>query len=205
MRVSRECLPAEVPQGLALVVARQVHGGAATVVERPSASLGGATEPPEADALVAVDAGFCLAVLSADCVPVALGSPEGPYAAVHAGWRGLLSGVIETAIEAMRSLGAERIVAGIGPCIHACCYSFGDADLSQIVERYGEAVRATTARGEPSLDLPQAVSHALAGNGVELAEVVDVCTSCSSEYFSHRARKDAGRQALLVWSVRAAG
>ena len=52
-------------------------------------------------------------------------------AAVHAGWAGLVAGVIGRAVEAMGVLGATRIEGALGPCIHAGCYEFGAADLER--------------------------------------------------------------------------
>ncbi|HEX6476508.1 MAG TPA: polyphenol oxidase family protein, partial [Acidimicrobiales bacterium] len=120
----------------------QVHG-AGVVLVRDSEQQGGA----EGDALVSDHPGACLAVFTADCAPVALASPEGVIGAVHAGWRGLAAGVIGSAAEVMRTLGASRIVAGLGPCIHAECYEFSPRDLDPVVARLGPAVRARTATG----------------------------------------------------------
>jgi YfiH family protein len=173
---------------------RQVHGDGVVIVESPGAGAGTA-----ADASVTDAPGTALAVLSADCAPVALASPEGVIAVAHAGWRGLFGGVLERAVEAMRELGASHVSAALGPCIHAECYEFGPADLDRVAHRLGEVVRATTAAGRPALDLPAGVRAALAGAGVTELQVVDVCTSCSEEHFSWRARRDAGRQAVVVW------
>jgi len=154
-----------------------------------------------ADALVSNAPTVAVAVLTADCAPVALGSREGVFAAVHAGWRGLVSGVVEQAVAAMGSLGATQVVGAIGPCIHPECYEFSEPDLDQVASRYGEAVRGRTSSGRPALDLPVAVSAALAGAGVRQVPGVTACTACAGGYFSHRARHDRGRQALVVWSA----
>jgi YfiH family protein len=186
----------------------QVHGTAVVMAHagRPDASTAdahgrlGAVRAGSGDALVSADPTVAVAVLTADCAPIALGSEEGVFAAVHAGWRGLDAGVVESAVRAMRSLGATRVAGALGPCIHAGCYEFSDADLAGVVARHGPSVRARTADGRPALDLPAAVSSALASCGVREVPGVDACTACAGGYFSHRARGDRGRQALVVWS-----
>ncbi len=65
-------------------------------------------------------------VLTADCIPVALGA-RGAVAALHAGWRGLAGGVLEEGVRALRELGGNGdIVAVVGPCAGACCYEVGE-------------------------------------------------------------------------------
>ncbi|HET6810546.1 MAG TPA: polyphenol oxidase family protein [Acidimicrobiales bacterium] len=176
---------------------RQVHG--ASVV---SAGPGQVVEGLEADAVVA-DPGLAsqtaLAVFTADCGPLALASPEGAMAAVHAGWRGLVAGVVPAAVEVMRRAGARSVVGALGPCIHAECYEFGASDLAAVEREVGAAVGGVTAWGAPALDLPAAVAAAAEAAGVELVFSSPVCTACSPDHYSHRARGDTGRQALVVW------
>ena len=135
----------------------------------------------------------------ADCAAVALGSPEGVFGAVHAGWRGLLDGVVERAADAVRSLGASDVVAGLGPCIGPCCYAFAGPPLETLSARYGAAVRGRTRRGEEALDLGAAVRGALQAAGVSLVHDGSRCTGCEADTWSHRVRGDAERQALAVW------
>jgi len=188
---------------------RQLHGngvvvvgvadGRATTTVTPPLSIPEGVSIPEGDAVVSADRASVLAVLTADCAPVALGSPGGTRAAVHAGWRGLCAGVIRRAAEVMRDLGAERVVAGIGPTIGPCCYEFSPADLDRLCAAFGDVVRAQSRRGRPALDLPAAVRVALGEAGVELVVDAPACTACSDGYFSHRARGERQRQALFVW------
>lgn len=177
---------------------RQVHG--ARVVDGNDPSSVGA----EADAIVAVAPTRALAVHTADCGPIALVAPigaDGPVvAAVHAGWRGLAAGVVEAAVEAMRASGAAGIDAYVGPCISAAVYEFGDADLDEVAARYGDAVRGTTTSGVPSLDLRAGLRVALERQDVRIVSVSPRCTAAGTdELYSHRARRDAGRQAVVTW------
>jgi polyphenol oxidase len=189
---------------------RQVHGSVVLVVpadEPPGpVAAGASTARPtsvldgEADALVSVDPMAGLVVLTADCASIALGSPEGVFGAVHAGWRGLVEGVVEHAVGVMRENGATGVVGVLGPCIHPECYEFSPPDLDGVASRFGDQVRARTAAGRPALDLPAAVAAALAAAGAD-HRLADTCTGCGGDYFSHRVRGDSGRQALVVWSA----
>jgi hypothetical protein len=140
-----------------------------------------------------------LTVFTADCAPIALASPEGLFGAVHAGWRGLTTGVVGSAAQAMRALGASRIEAALGPCIHPECYEFSPADLDRAAVRFGSTVRGVTTTGRPALDLPEAVRVSLRAADVELVADEDICTACSPEHFSYRARGERQRMALVVW------
>lgn len=175
-------------------VLRQVHGSRVVVVDRPGQGRG-----EEADALVTARQGAALAILTADCAPVAFSSPEGIVAVAHAGWRGLAGGVLEATAGRMADLGATDVEAVLGPCIHPCCYEFGREDLARLAGRFGPGVEAADRQGRPALDLPAAVSAALGEAGVPLVEVIDVCTGCSPRYWSWRARRETGRQATVVW------
>jgi YfiH family protein len=174
----------------------QVHGARVVVVDQPGAQAGA-----HADAAVTARPGAALAIQAADCVPLALIADEGVAAAVHVGWRGLVAGVVEGAAEAVRRAGGSRLRAVVGPSIHACCYEFGAADLDRVAARYGDGVRATSRSGGLALDMPAAVAVALAA--IPVAEVVRAgpgCTGCGTPpMFSHRARGDTARQAMVVW------
>jgi YfiH family protein len=166
---------------------RQVHGESVVFVEEPGGGAGAV-----ADASVTRHPGAALAVLTADCAPIAIASPDA-VAVVHAGWRGVVAGVIDRAAAA---LGGRDLVAALGPCIHPECYEFGAADL----ERFDPAVRATTAEGTPALDLPAAVRLALARAGVDVGYDAETCTACAADdYFSFRARAETQRQAVVAW------
>jgi YfiH family protein len=172
----------------------QVHGSKVAVVESPGGETGLA-----ADAAVSATSGVALAILTADCAPIAFASPEGVIGVAHAGWRGLVAGVIEESVAAMRALGARSVTAVLGPCIHAECYEFGPADLDAVADRYGSGVRSETSDGQPALDIPAAVRQALHQARAELVGDADICTSCSTEHWSWRARHDQQRQATVIW------
>lgn len=178
---------------------QQVHGAEVVHVEEPGQHAG-----RRGDSLVTSVPGAVLAVHTADCAPVLMvGTGPGVrvVAAAHAGWRGVLEGVLEATVESVRSLGADSIQWRLGPCISPSAYEFGRADLDRLVERYGVTVESRTSQGSTALDLAEAVRRALDLEGVE--ESVDPdgvpCTASSQSYHSWRARRDPGRQASAVW------
>jgi YfiH family protein len=180
---------------------RQVHGSRVVDVDVPGAHAGA-----EADAAVTTHPQAVLCILTADCAPIGFWSPNGAVRAVaHAGWKGLAEGVVEGTVAAMRAKGATDVRAVLGPCIHPSCYEFSPDDLDVIAGRLGEHVRGVTAGGAPALDLPEAVRRAIAAAGAELVDDHGVCTACDVDdlgrprWFSHRARQDVGRQALVQW------
>lgn len=172
----------------------QVHGARVIVVEGPGAGAGRA-----ADGAVSRAGDTALAILTADCAPVALASPEGVIGAVHAGWRGLAAGVVEATVAAMRGLGATRVVAALGPCIGPECYHFGEAELQILVDRFGAGVRGRHRSGGGALDVPATVRAALDRAGAALVSDAGVCTACSPDHWSWRARGERERQAMVVW------
>lgn len=170
---------------------RQVHGADVVVVRSPGAHAGMA-----ADAAVTSVPGAVVAVATADCAPLVL-LADGAVGVVHAGWRGLLAGVVGRAVEALADLGPVRR-AVLGPTIAAHHYAFGADDLDSMVQRFGPEVCSTTWDGTPALDVPATVAAALAEYQVPLA-VVGVCTACSPNHWSHRARGERGRQVAVAW------
>jgi YfiH family protein len=133
--------------------------------------------------------------MSADCVPIALARVNGDrpaVAVVHAGWRGLLGGVVENAVAA---LGGGTIAAAIGPAIGPCCYEVGADVADPFRECFGDEI---VSGGR--LDLWRATEVALQNAGVAEAERFDVCTACHPElFFSHRRDgKPRGVQGVLA-------
>ncbi len=141
-----------------------------------------------------------VAVWAADCAPVVLFDDAAVPVACHAGWRGLAGGVIDVAAHAVTT----PVVAVLGPCIHPCCYEFGERELVEVAAGVGvpaDAIAGTSSRGALALDVPAAVAAALGRHGIEV-DVTGSCTSCDPRWFSHR-RGDVERHAVVAWSERA--
>ena len=141
--------------------------------------------------------GLPLAVLTADCAPIALACDDA-VGVVHAGHRGLEHGVIEAAVAALREIGNGPVRAYLGPCIRPARYEFGTADLARLVARFGPSVEDRTHDGKPAFDVPAAVRAALTACGVEALDDCGVCTAASAAHFSYRRDGVTGRQATIV-------
>jgi polyphenol oxidase len=159
-----------------LALNRQQHSA---VVNR--AKAGGRGEP--GDGLWTDEPGVPMLKLTADCVPIAVARDDRPGLAVlHAGWRGLLEGIVEAGVAALG--GTQR--AAVGPAIGPCCYDVGPEVAEPFARRFGSDVLTNR-----MLDLWTAAERALREAGVTTVERFDLCTSCNPElFFSHR--RDAG-------------
>ena len=132
-----------------VVTLYQEHGTTAIEVSGPVAR--GAL--PRADAVVSATPGLVIGVLAADCAPVLLADPEARVvAAAHAGWRGAVAGIIDSAIAQMERLGArrERISAAVGPCINQAAYEVGPEFEAQFLSRDPASSRLFARRDEGS-------------------------------------------------------
>ncbi|MDR0849443.1 MAG: polyphenol oxidase family protein [Propionibacteriaceae bacterium] len=152
-----------------------------------------------ADALVSVSTDVALAMRVADCVPVVLADKGKRVIAVaHAGRVGLLAGVLQATLEAMRREGAKQITAWVGPHIGPECYEV-PLDMAQAAWEQLPATRGLSAAGTDAIDLGGGVCAVLEAEGVDV-ERVDPCTSCDPRFFSHRRdRGVTGRQVGVVW------
>jgi YfiH family protein len=174
-----------------LAHARQVHGSRVLRVEAREAAAEEAATDAEADGLASSAPGVGLLAFTADCLPVALAG-DGAVAMVHAGWRGLASGVLEEGVGALRALARDsEIVAAIGPGAGACCYEVGE----EVHAAFGATPRVCG-----YIDLKALARERLRAAGVREVRDVGVCTICDERFFSHRREGDrAGRQAGVAW------
>ena len=178
--------------------ARQVHGSRAVHVgpaERGAGWDSPANVIPDADALWTDAVDVTIVVLTADCTPVVLADPDGRrIGVVHAGWRGLLAGVIESAVAEMG--GSKGLRAFIGPSIGPCCYEVGPEVAAPARERLGDVVR--DGGGVVHLDLWAGSLSALSRAGVREIWPAALCTRCEpGRFYSHRAGA-RGRQGVLL-------
>ena len=182
------------------VMLDEVHG--TRVFSADGAARSGGPMAGEGDVLLADRSTEQLAVWVADCAPLALFGANGTTRVVaHAGWRGLASGVVGAAVDALESTGTTTAAAVLGPCIHACCYEFGDIELQQVADGVGVPaadLSGLTAWGTRALDVPAAVAAALGRRGITL-DVVGPCTGCEQRFSSHRRRADPERHAVVAW------
>ena len=164
-------------------VIHQVHGH--EVIRVDAAGVAG-----HADALWTTEPGLPLAVFTADCFGVVLGSP-GAVGVAHAGWRGVRSGVVGALREEMAMNGHQPINAVVGPGIRSCCFEVGP----EVAEGFPQH-QAMTTWGTTSVDLPAGISAQLAGSVVWS---VDFCTFHDVGWFSHRRERTPKRLASVGW------
>jgi hypothetical protein len=173
----------------------QVHG--TTVVEAAAHDV-----PPTADASFARSAGRACVVLTADCLPILLCDREGTrVAAAHAGWRGLASGVVESALRAM-GVAPDRVLAWLGPAIEQDRFEVGSEVREQFVARSADNAQAfePNARGRWQADLYDLARRELARLGVtQVFGGGFRCYADRDRFFSYRRDGTTGRMATLVW------
>ncbi|MFT8396263.1 polyphenol oxidase family protein [Propionibacterium sp.] len=154
-----------------------------------------------ADAQVTTLTDTPLAVRVADCVPVLLADrAQGVLGSAHAGRVGLLAGVLQETVAAMRLRGARRLEAWIGPHICGRCYEVPAQMQAQACAVLPE-LRCTTSWGTPSLDLGSGAQGVLERDGVTVHRL-DPCTRTGQAFFSHRGDHGrTGNQIGLIWRV----
>jgi purine-nucleoside/S-methyl-5'-thioadenosine phosphorylase / adenosine deaminase len=171
----------------------QVHGVRVLDLDRDDSS--------EADGAVTSRAGVVCAVMTADCLPVLLCDRGGTRVGVaHAGWRGLLNGVLPAAVAACGEPG--ELVAWLGPAIGQASYEVGPEVRDAFVAVSPLASRRfeRNARGRWQADLYGLARDALGAAGVESVHGGGFCTYTEApRFFSHRREAPCGRMATLVW------
>ncbi|MGH6888409.1 MAG: peptidoglycan editing factor PgeF [Rhizomicrobium sp.] len=189
-----------------LVTLYQVHSAEAVLVDAPW-DTGSA---PRADSAATDIPGIALGILTADCAPVLLADAQARViGAAHAGWKGALAGVAESAVAAMVALGAraERIAAAIGPCISQSAYEVGkEFRAAVLVSNPADGCYFTPSNRDAHwrFDLPGYVRRRLATAGVQNVTVLGLCTYAQeSTFFSyrratHRGEPDYGRQLSAI-------
>jgi polyphenol oxidase len=185
-RIACAAIGADVAQ---LALNYQVHS---TRVVRAAPAMRG----EHADGLWTDEPGLPILAMSADCLPLALVRTDERVPAVavlHAGWRGLLAGIVG---EGVAALGGGALAAAVGPGIGPCCYDVGEEVAAPFRDRFGDDVMR-----DGRLDLWSSAERALREAGVERVDRFDRCTYCEPKlFFSHR--RDAGvtgRQGVIAY------
>jgi YfiH family protein len=158
-----------------LTLNRQRHSATVHQAEPGSRGVPG-------DGLWSDDAGQPMLALSADCLTIAVVRADGDRPAVavlHAGWRGLLEGIVEAGCAA---LGEAKLAAAVGPAIGPCCYEVGPEVAEPFADRFGVGLL----RGR-KLDLWTSAERALRAAGCADVHRFDLCTHCNPDlFFSER-------------------
>ena len=171
-----------------LATAKQIHSDRILVVE--SAGPQG-----EGDALISDAPGIGLAIRTADCLPILIADPKNrAVAAIHAGWRGVVSEIASKAVDAMcRRFGSKPadLVVAIGPGIGGCCFEVGP----EVSAQFGIS-------GRTKIDLVETTCRQLGRNGVRMGQIssAGLCSCCNPELFEsyRRDREAAGRMMSMI-------
>jgi len=179
----------------------------------------------DGDAAFTQDPERVLAIMTADCVPILICDREGrEIAAIHAGWRGLLNGVIENTIQQLKSSPSE-LMAWIGPCICATCYEVGDEVREKFIENTPLAMKAfvpspkdagprsslhdarisdthPTNQAKWLANLPRLAEDRLRLNQINAVYQSNICTfEQKDRFYSYRRSAQTGRIVSLIWFV----
>jgi YfiH family protein len=156
----------------------------------------------KADGLLTSDERCVVSVRVADCVPVLIASDDGKMvAAVHAGWRGVVAGVVPASIAEMRRAGAKRLVAAVGPCIGIEAFEVGGEVIAEFERVFGADAPITRRDdGKGYVGCREGVVLQLLAAGVEEVDVTDRCTfRDQQDFYSHRRDKGiTGRMAAII-------
>lgn len=163
--------------------------------------------PPLADASFTRQPGHICAVLTADCLPVLFCHPRsGAVAAVHAGWRGLQAGILDTTLAAL-DVPPRELLVWLGPGIGRQSYEVGET-LRESFLASGRATPECFTPGRPghwfadlcAIARRQLVRQGVAGNAIHGGRFD---TFTDPRLYSHRRHAPAGRMATLVWIAQA--
>ncbi len=153
----------------------------------------------EGDALTTTSPSLALSVVTADCVPVMLGT-AGEIASIHAGWRGIAAGVVSKTLDSLNS-SPDRLTAWLGPAIGPCCYEVSEEVAAQVAATSDLSVAVPGRGTRPHLNLHMAVESQLRRACVERIHKVPDCTRCSADslWSYRREGPGAGRNLAFIW------
>jgi YfiH family protein len=164
---------------------------------------------PKADAIVTATAGLAIGVTTADCGPILFVEPRARViGAAHAGWKGALTGILDSTVAAMEKLGAERngIVAAIGPLIRQQSYEVGPEFVTRFIDsdaEYGMFFMPSTRADHAMFDLAGFIRMRLENAGILMIDDLGIDTYADERFFSyrrsvHRKEPDYGRHVHAI-------
>ena len=155
----------------------------------------------QADAAITRRSDQVLAIMTADCLPIVVCNQQGnEIAAIHAGWKGLVNGVIENTLEKMTSKPHE-LMAWVGPCICPSCYEVGDDVFDACLSKHDFAADAFQKHQQKWLaNLPLLAELILQKSSVSAVFHAHACTfERKKDFYSYRREPQTGRMATLIW------
>ena len=193
---NRQCLNLRLNLSREPVWLQQIHSDVVVRAEQVNANV------PEADASFTMQHGLPCVVMTADCLPLLITDQQGScIAAIHAGWRGLVNGVIENTVKAM-PVDNEELLVWLGPAIGPQAYEVSDDVRQAFIQHSKEAEQAFKQVDETHwlMDIYQLARQRLNSHGVNHIYGGEYCTFSDAErFYSYRRDNITGRMASLIW------
>ena len=183
-----------------MFLARQVHSATVLVAPQQTQLHSPVIWVGQGDALITNQSKASIGIITADCLPLLLyDSKNHAAAAVHAGWRGAVAGIVDkTLLRLKQAYGtdARDLIVYLGPCANVCCYEVRD----DFVEQLDDLSSVDKRDGRFYFDQPRYATKQLRAHGVHTINIDALCcTMCVSGYNSHRAQKGkAGRNLTAI-------
>lgn len=193
VNINRELLTKQLLLPRAPEWLEQTHSTECVIIEEDSNRV--------ADAAITRQANTVLAILTADCLPILVSHKNGQeVAAIHAGWKGLLNGIIEKTLAKLSSPASDYI-AWIGPAICKQCYPVNEDIKEKFTQSFSYSQRAFTRTKDKWLfDLPHMAELILQNQGVNAIYLSSICTfEQANDFYSYRHSAQTGRIASLIW------
>jgi len=171
----------------------QTHSSRCIVIEEEASR--------SADAAITRTQDTPLAIMTADCLPILLCDKNGTeIAAIHAGWRGLVNGIVENTLIKLQQPMANYY-AWIGPAICQNCYNVGDEVIDACMSRYSFAnLSIATIAGKMHVNLPKLAELILYAYGIRTITQSNICTfEAADQFYSYRRDGKTGRMVSLIW------
>jgi YfiH family protein len=172
----------------------QTHSTRCIIAERESER--------SADAAITRSSKHPLVILTADCLPILLCNKEGTeIAAIHAGWKGLQSGIVENTLNRMQSTKGE-LLAWIGPAICANCYEVGEEVKEAFTSKHAKAglLFKPSAKGKWLANLAGLAQMVLQNLGLGAVYQSNLCTyEANDTFYSYRRESTTGRIGTFIW------
>lgn len=182
--------------------AKQVHGSDVIAVDENTDRE--QLRHTFADAVVTARRGMMIAVATADCVPIlCYDHRNGVVSAIHAGWRGIVAGVIENTIKTMRQRfhsAPDDIEAAIGPCIRRCCFEVGEEVAGHFEKDNAVFPSPRAIAGKVHVDLEIATRNVLTRCGVQTIATLGHCTRCDARQY-HSYRRDGAKAGRIISTI----
>ncbi len=172
---------------------KQVHGKTVVSVSSLQEAI------PEADGMITKKTNLTMGIVTADCVPIFIYDPKNRLAGVvHAGWKGIVQGIVAEAVVRTHQAGSkpQNLLIGIGPSIGNCCYNVDAVRVEEFKRALGGSVVAKGIQRKGTswyLSLQSVITNELRQLGIKRENIEDcaICTACESEkYFSFRKAAD---------------